>query len=256
MISLKQRLRNGEQVLGTMVATFASPDIGKILKGCGFDFFIIDCEHGSFTTREVANIIAVARGAQISALVRIPEMRREHALKFMEMGASGLLLPNTETAEQARMLVDCAKYAPLGHRGVSLSRPHTDFARVSGAEYMPRANDETLLMCQIESRRGVENIEAILAVEGIDVGFIGPNDMTQDYGILGQFEHPDIVAAFERVIAAARANGKWSGVHFGSAAPLAPWLSRGMQINMCGSDNGLLALGAAAMRRQLEGDVA
>ena len=174
----------------------------------------------------------------------------------MEMGASGLLLPNTETAEQARMLVDCAKYAPLGHRGVSLSRPHTDFARVSGAEYMPRANDETLLMCQIESRRGVENIEAILAVEGIDVGFIGPNDMTQDYGILGQFEHPDIVAAFERVIAAARANGKWSGVHFGSAAPLAPWLSRGMQINMCGSDNGLLALGAAAMRRQLEGGVA
>ena len=256
MISLKQRLRNGEQVLGTMVATFASPDIGKILKGCGFDFFIIDCEHGSFTTREVANIIAVARGAQISALVRIPEMRREHALKFMEMGASGLLLPNTETAEQARMLVDCAKYAPLGHRGVSLSRPHTDFARVSGAEYMPRANDETLLMCQIESRRGVENIEAILAVEGIDVGFIGPNDMTQDYGILGQFEHPDIVAAFERVIAAARANGKWSGVHFGSAASLAPWLSRGMQINMCGSDNGLLALGAAAMRRQLEGGVA
>ena len=197
-----------------------------------------------------------ARGAQIPALVRIPEMRREHALKFMEMGASGLLLPNTETAEQARMLVDCAKYAPLGHRGVSLSRPHTDFARVSGAEYMPRANDETLLMCQIESRRGVENIEAILAVEGIDVGFIGPNDMTQDYGILGQFEHPDIVAAFERVIAAARANGKWSGVHFGSAAPLAPWLSRGMQINMCGSDNGLLALGAAAMRRQLEGGVA
>ena len=256
MISLKQRLRNGEQVLGTMVATFASPDIGKILKGCGFDFFIIDCEHGSFTTREVANIIAVARGAQIPALVRIPEMRREHALKFMEMGASGLLLPNTETAEQARMLVDCAKYAPLGHRGVSLSRPHTDFARVSGAEYMPRANDETLLMCQIESRRGVENIEAILAVEGIDVGFIGPNDMTQDYGILGQFEHPDIVASFERVIAAARANGKWSGVHFGSAAPLAPWLSRGMQINMCGSDNGLLALGAAAMRRQLEGGVA
>ena len=103
MISLKQRLRNGEQVLGTMVATFASPDIGKILKGCGFDFFIIDCEHGSFTTREVANIIAVARGAQIPALVRIPEMRREHALKFMEMGASGLLLPNTETAEHARL---------------------------------------------------------------------------------------------------------------------------------------------------------
>lgn len=251
MANLKQRLRNGEQVLGTMVATFASPDIAKILQACGFDYFIVDCEHGSFTTREVANILAEARGAGIPALVRIPEMRREHALKFMEMGASGLLLPNTETAEQARMLVDCAKYAPLGHRGVSLSRPHTDYRKVDGPAYMREANDQTLLLCQIESRRGVENIDRIMAVEGIDVGFIGPNDLTQDYGMLGQFTHPEIVAAFERVIEAARQNGKWSGVHFGSAGPLQPWLGRGMQMNLCGSDNGLLALGAAAMSKQL-----
>lgn len=247
MASLKERLRNGEQVLGTMVTTFASPDIAKILQVCGFDFLIVDCEHGSFTTREVANIIAVARGIGMPALVRIPEMRREHALKFMEMGASGLLLPNTESAEQAKMLVDCTKYAPLGHRGVSLSRPHTDFMKVSGATYMPQANDETILMCQIESRKGVENVEEIIAVEGIDVAFIGPNDMSQDYGILGQFEHPEIVAAFEKIVAAAQANGKWAGAHFGGAAPLKPWLKKGMQINMWNSDNGLLALGAAAI---------
>ena len=247
MASLKQRLRNGEQVLGTMVTTFASPDIAKILQVCGFDFMIVDCEHGSFTTREVANIIAVARGIGMPTLVRIPEMRREHALKFMEMGASGLLLPNTESAEQAKMLVDCTKYAPLGHRGVSLSRPHTDFKKVSGATYMPEANDETILMCQIESRKGVENVEEIIAVDGIDVAFIGPNDMTQDYGILGQFEHPEIVAAFEKIVAAAQANGKWAGAHFGGAAPLKPWLKKGMQINMWNSDNGLLALGAAAI---------
>ena len=247
MASLQERLRNGEQVLGTMVTTFASSDIAKILQVCGFDFLIVDCEHGSFTTREVANIIAVARGIGMPALVRIPEMRREHALKFMEMGASGLLLPNTESAEQAKMLVDCTKYAPLGHRGVSLSRPHTDFKKVSGATYMPEANDDTILMCQIESRKGVENVEEIIAVEGIDVAFIGPNDMSQDYGILGQFEHPEIVAAFEKIIAAAQANGKWAGAHFGGAAPLKPWLKKGMQINMWNSDNGLLALGAAAI---------
>lgn len=247
MSSLKERLRQGEQLLGTMVTTFASPDLAKILQGCGFDYFIIDCEHGSFTTREAANLIAVARGIGMPALVRIPEMRREHALKFMEMGASGLLLPNTESAVQARMLVDCAKYAPLGHRGVSLSRPHTDFKKVNGPEYMRAANEETILMCQIESRQGVEHVEEIMAVEGIDVGFIGPNDMTQDYGILNQFDHPAIVAAFERVIAAAKANGKWSGVHFGASAPLKPWLSRGMQMNLWNSDNGLLALGAAQL---------
>lgn len=247
MASLKERLRNGEQVLGTMVTTFANVDIAKILQVCGFDFLIVDCEHGAFTTREVADIIAVARGIGMPALVRIPEMRREHALKFMEMGASGLLLPNTESAEQAKMLVDCTKYAPLGHRGVSLSRPHTDFQKVSGGTYMPQANDETILMCQIESRKGVENVEEIIAVEGIDVAFIGPNDMSQDYGILGQFEHPEMVAAFEKIVAAAQANGKWAGAHFGSAAPLKPWLKKGMQINMWNSDNGLLALGAAAI---------
>ena len=247
---LKQRLRAGEHVLGTMVTTFASPDISKILKVCGFDFFIVDCEHGSFTTREVADIFAVARSIGMPSLVRIPEMRREHALKFMEMGAAGMLLPNTESAEQARMLVDCTKYAPMGHRGVSLSRPHTDFEKVTDSRaYMDSVNDGTILMCQIESRKGVENIDEIMAVPGIDVALIGPNDMTQDYGILGHFDDPEIVDAFHRVIDTAKKYGKWSGVHFGGAAPLKPWLEDGgMQMNMWNSDSGLLMLGANGIR--------
>lgn len=249
MNNLKERLKAGEHLLGTMVTTFASPDISKILKQCGFDFFIVDCEHGSFTTREVADIFAVARGIGMPGMVRIPEMRREHALKFMEMGASGLLLPNTESAEQAKMLVDCTKYAPMGHRGVSLSRPHTDFEKTDSREYMDAVNEKTVLMCQIESRKGVENIEEIMAVPGIDVALIGPNDMTQDYGILGQFTDPEIVAAFRKVIDTARKYGKWSGVHFGGSAPLKPWIEDGgMQMNMWNSDNGLLALGAAGIR--------
>lgn len=251
MAKIKERLKNGEQLLGTMVTTFTSPDLAKILQHCGFDYFIVDCEHGAFTTREVANIIAEARGIGIPVLVRIPEMRREHVLKFMEMGASGLLLPNTESAQQAQMLVDCAKYAPLGHRGVSLSRPHTDFKNVDGVSYMASANEDTVLMCQIESRKGVENIEEIMAVEGIDIGFIGPNDMTQDYRILNRFDDPEIVAAFERVMAAAKAAGKWSGVHFGAVEPLRPWIARGMQMNLWSSDSSLLMLGAKNMEEYL-----
>lgn len=254
MASLKLRLKNGEQVLGTMVTTVTSPDISKVLQVCGFDFCIVDCEHGSFTTREVANIIAVARGIDFPVMVRIPEMRREHALKFMEMGASGLLLPNTEYAEQARMLVDCTKYAPMGHRGVSLSRPHTDFRKVSGVEYMKKANEETILLCQIESRKGVANIGEIMAVPGIDSALIGPNDMTQDYGILDHFDNPEIVAAFEKVIAAAKANGKFAGVHFSSSEALKPWLKKGMTLNMWNSDIGLMQAGAATQIKLLKGE--
>lgn len=245
-MGLKNRLRAGERLLGTMVTTFANVDIAKLLLRAGFDFFIMDCEHGCFTTREVADVVAVARGVGMPALVRIPEMRREHALKFMELGASGLLLPNVESAEQARMLVDCTKYAPLGHRGVSLSRPHTDFRKVTGADYMPAANEETILLCQIESRKGVQHIDEILSVEGIDVALIGPNDLTQDYGKLDRFDDPEIVEAIGSVVRAAKAHGKFSGAHFGAAAPLLPWIRAGMQMNMWNSDSGLLLAGAVA----------
>lgn len=245
-MNLKQRLNSGEHLLGTMVTTFASADMAKLLKQYGFDFFIIDCEHGSFTTREAADMISVARAIGLPAMVRIPEMRREHALKFTEMGANGILLPNTESAEQAQMLVDCTKYAPMGHRGVSLSRPHTDFAKVDGRSYMARANDENILLCQIESREGVAHIDEIMAVDGVDAALIGPNDMTQDYGKLDHFDDPEIVEAIGRVVASAKAHGKFSGAHFGSSTPLIPWIQRGMQLNMWSSDIGLMSLGAAA----------
>ena len=244
MTGLKEQLRAGKQVLGTMVTTFTTVDLAKVLKESGFDFMMIDCEHGAFTTREVANHISVARSIAFPALVRIPEMRREHALKYLEMGANGLLLPNTESAEEAAYLVECSKYAPAGKRGVSLSRPHTDFKKVNKADYMEKANRETLLMVQIESKKGVENIDEILAVPGIDVGFIGPNDMSQDYGILGQYSHPEIVAAFEKIMKTAEKYKIYSGVHFGHAEPLRPWIKRGMQINMWNSDS----LGAAQQK--------
>ncbi len=251
MKSLKDCLKSQSGVIGTMVTTFTSPDIAKILKVCGFDFFMIDCEHGAFTTREVANIIAVARSIALPVLVRIPEMRREHVLKFMEMGATGLMLPGTESAAQAKELVDCAKYAPMGHRGVSLSRPHTDFEKVNGLEYMQASNEQTVLICQIESKTGVQNIAEIMAVEGIDAAMLGPNDMTQDLGILNQFEHPEAIQAFAAVLDAAQNAGKYAGAHFGSLEPLQPWIQRGMKFNMCNSDIGLLADGAAFMFAKL-----
>ena len=245
--TFKTRMQAGERLLGTMVTTFTGVDLPKILARCGFDFIVIDSEHGSFTTREIADMISAARAVGLPAMVRIPELRREHVLKVMEMGAAGLLLPNTESADQARQLVDWAKYAPAGRRGVSLSRPHTDFARVNGREYMDWANQEGVVMVQVESRQGVEHIAEILAVEGVDMALIGPNDMSQDYGLLGRFDHPEMEAAFARVVAAAQAAGKQAGAHFGAAAPLKPGLERGMTVNMWNSDAGLLLAGAAGM---------
>ena len=102
---LKKRLKNGEKALGTMVTVFQNPDIVKILKVCGFDFFVLDCEHGCFEYGEAARIIGMARGIGLPVIVRIAEIRRELVLKFMEMGADGLLLPDTREKEEAKLLV-------------------------------------------------------------------------------------------------------------------------------------------------------
>jgi 2-keto-3-deoxy-L-rhamnonate aldolase RhmA len=237
MWNLKERLRRGESLVGTMVIALGNPEMAKILKVSGFDFFIVDAEHGSFDYGAVAGLLALAREAGITPMVRIPEVRREVVLKYMEMGARGLLLPNAETVEQAKALVEYSKYFPLGNRGVSLFRPATGFEKVENpVEYMRARNEENILMVQIESPKGVQNVERMLDVEGIDAAFIGPNDLSQSMGIMGQTSHPEFIAAVDRVIAAARERKKFSGMHMMSADALLPWMKKGMTLNLWSND--------------------
>jgi 2-keto-3-deoxy-L-rhamnonate aldolase RhmA len=232
--NLKARLKRNEKIIGTMIITVENIQIARLVKVLGFDFFVLDCEHGSFDYTSAAGILAMAREVGIPAIVRIPEVSRPVVLKFMEMGAAGLLLPNTDSAEQARRLVEYSKYAPMGNRGVSLLRAHSGFEKVeSPADYMKKANEETVLMVQIETRSGLEHCEEILAVDGIDAAFVGPGDLSQCLGMFGQQGHPDFIAAVERVIRAARQNGKYSGIH-GMTTPeaLQSWIAKGMTLNL------------------------
>ncbi|MDK2800994.1 MAG: hypothetical protein PWP27_2627 [Clostridiales bacterium] len=236
-LDLKERLKKGEAVIGTMVTVFDNPDIIKMLKVCGFDLFIVDCEHGYFDYSKVAGMMGVAKEIGIAGLVRIPEVRREVVLKYMEMGAAGFLLPNTETVEQAQALVEYSKYYPMGNRGVSLLRAHTGYEKVpSAVEYMKKANEETILMIQIESPKGVENIDDLLAVDGVDAAFIGPNDLSQSMGIMGQTDNPKFIEAVDKVIAAAKSKNKFSGIHLMSTAALQPWIEKGMTLNLWAND--------------------
>ncbi len=237
MSNLKNRLRNGESVIGTMITVFDNPDIVCMLKVCGFDFFIIDSEHGYLDYSRVAGIFGMARALGIPGLIRIPEPRREVVLKYMEAGAAGLLMPNTETPEQAKALVDYSKYAPMGNRGVSLLRAHSGYEKVSSAvEYMKKANEETILMIQIESPKGVANVDKILSVDGIDAAFVEPNDLSQSMGIMGQMDNPEFLAAIQKVIDTAKAKKKFSGIHLMATAPLQKWIEKGMTLNLWGND--------------------
>ena len=228
-----------------MVTVFNNPEIAKILKVCKFDFFIVDCEHGNFDYSDVAKMCTVAREAGIPLMVRIPEARRAVVLEFMELGAKGLLLPNTETVSQAMALVTYSKYYPMGNRAVSLLRPHTGFEKIdSAAEYMKKANEENILMIEIESPAALENINNLLDVKGIDAAFIGPNDLSQSMGITGQTDDPQFITAVDKVIDAAKRRGKFSGIHMMSFEALQPWIEKGMTLN-CWANEVVMMMTAA-----------
>jgi 2-dehydro-3-deoxyglucarate aldolase/4-hydroxy-2-oxoheptanedioate aldolase len=236
-MNLKEKLKAGQSILGTMVTVFENPEIAKILKVCGFDFLLVDCEHGNFDYSDVAKMFAVAREAGIPPMVRIPEVKREVVLKYMEMGARGLLLPNAETVEQAKALVAYSKYYPQGNRGVSLLRAHTGFEKIDSAtDFMKKSNEENILMLQIESPIAVKNIDDLLAVDGIDAAFVGPNDLSQSMGIMGQMENPLFIEAVDKVIAAAKKRNKFAGIHMMSVEALEPWLKKGMNLNLWAND--------------------
>ncbi len=253
MKTLKEKLKNGEPVWGTMINFISAPDIVEILKEAGFDYFMIDSEHGYLTYEQIAVLLAMARKTGIDALVRVPGVSREAILKYMEMGASGLMLPNTDEPAQAQKLVEYAKYAPLGKRGVSLGRLHTEYKAITdAAAYMNMANENTTLIIQVESPKSISNIEEIMAVPGIDAAFIGPNDLCQTLGIPGQMKHPLYLQAVKQVIEAAKRQGKYAGIQAMDTDTLSDWKKEGIQVMMYANDANLILHQAVYALRRLK----
>ena len=156
------------------------------------------------------------------------------------------------------VIIDHAKYAPLGHRGVSMLRPHAGYESVpSVVDYMKKTNEDTIILCQIESTEGVDNVDAILAVDGVDAVFIGPNDLSQSYGLMGQFDHPAVVGAIEAVAAAAVRAGKHSGIHIiGPTANLRKWIDKGMTVNLWSNEIAMMMTAAREGLSQLRAPAA
>lgn len=195
-----------------MISEIAFSNMPVLLKNAGIEFCILDCEHGGFDYAEVSRLIMTARLCGLELIVRLANNGRKDVVKYLDMGADGLLLPMTNTAEDIRKVADYAKYPPLGHRGISTMRAHTLYAPPPVLEYMPAGNARTKIFAQAETRAGVENIDRILAVPGVSGCFIGPNDLSADYECLGDPNAPPILKAIERVGEAAAAAGKISGM--------------------------------------------
>ncbi len=209
---VKRALAAGGVAIGTMVFEFNTPGIGRIAAQAGAEFILYDMEHTGWSIETTRMLMATTRAADTVPLVRVPAIQYHLLSRPLDAGAMGLMMPMVESEEQARLIVRSSKYSPDGARGAAFTIAHDDYEGGDIVAKMRSANDELLLIAQIETVAGVEQADTIAAVEGIDVLWIGHFDLTASLGIPGQFTHPDYLRAVERVLDACQRHGKTPGI--------------------------------------------
>lgn len=235
--AMKEKLATGETAVGTMVFEFRTPGMAAICAAAGADFVLFDQEATGCTMETVAMLMATARGSETVALVRVPAADSHLLSRPLDVGAAGIMVPMVESGAQAAAIIRATKYPPLGNRGVIAGLAVAGYAAGEDIGVALRsANDETLLIAQIESGPGVEHVEEIAATDGIDVLWLGHLDLTVSLGIPGQFQHPSFVTAVDRIVEAAHASGKVAAAKVGSPDEARQRIDQGFRCICYGDD--------------------
>jgi 2-keto-3-deoxy-L-rhamnonate aldolase RhmA len=237
---VRANLQSGGNVYGTMAFEFFSPGLMAILAEAGADFVLLDTEHSGVGIETIKAQLAACRGLGIVPMVRVPGCHYHLIAPVLDAGAMGIMVPMVETAAQAQQIASWCRYRPQGVRGVAFGMPHDDYGGGDVVQKLREANERTLVIALIETAPGIANAEAIMAVEGLDIGWLGHFDLTNSMGIPGQFDHPDFLAAVDRLVAACRVHGKPAGILAGSVEIAEAWRARGFRIFAYGTDISLL----------------
>ena len=205
---VKHKLKAGETVLGTMMFEFATTGVARLAAVAGAEFAVYDMEHTGWNIETIRMLVATTPRPALVPIVRIPACEYHFVARVLDAGAMGIMVPMVESEEQARLLVNSAKYPPIGRRGAAFTIAHDDYRNDPIPDVIRSANEEVLLIAQIETVKGLDNVEQIAAVSEIDVLWIGLFDLTSSMGIPGQLQHPDTLAAIQRVLSACRTHNK------------------------------------------------
>ncbi len=241
---LHDQLRAGARLFGTW-NNLGSSVASEITGLAGFDWVLIDMEHGSGDYGNLVHQIQAVSATPAAPIVRVAWNDPVAFKRILDLGASGIMVPYVQTAEEARVAVRAMRYPPNGIRGVASLNRATGFG-VSFNEYVRRADTELLTIVQIETPLAVENANEIAGVDGVDVLFVGPLDLSTGLGVQGRYDDPSYLAAVERVAAAAEGAGKASGILLLDPGSLGPMLELGLRFIALGSDGGLVAAGMRA----------
>ncbi len=223
---MKAKIQSGQPVFGVSVM-FPSPQVVEMVGALGFDWVLIDCEHGTIDMESVEAMAMAAEVNGITPIARPPSKAPDAILRVLDRGAMGVQVPHVNTAADARAVVEAVKYHPLGKRGLAAgTRPANYGIGLTAAEYVEQVNRETLVCVQLEEAEALHNIDAILEVEGIDVFFVGPSDLSQSMGYPGRTGAPEVQAAIRKAFATIVAAGKVPG-SAGNNAAIAGYLDQG-----------------------------
>jgi len=211
--TLRSLIGNQRPKIGTFLFEFATPGIGQILKAAGADYAVLDMEHTGFGFDTVRQVVRYCQAAELPLIVRVPSQQRHHISRALDAGAEGVMVPIVSSVAQAKAVLDAAKYWPDGTRGVALGLAHERFAIRSEPllDRFAEQNRRTVIILQVEDPRGAEAADEIAALPGVDMLWLGHNDLPVSLGEPGAFDHPDFLQAEQATIAAARKHGKSVG---------------------------------------------
>jgi 4-hydroxy-2-oxoheptanedioate aldolase len=227
---VKRALMQGEIQVGTWVTTLRTPQIAQMIATAGFDFMYIDMEHSCLSIETVGDLCFAALAAGLVPIVR-PSGKDPHLLtRPLDNGAMGLLIPHVDTRAEIEAVLKAIRFPPAGERGINLMGPHTGFGRAKGDEYVQATHAETLLLVQIESDRGIGNLDQILSADGVDGAVVGRADLSTDLGLPGQTNHPEVVRRVEMLIAACHRHKRIPGLLVQDVASAKEWIAKGVRL--------------------------
>jgi len=242
-----KRMRAGDVAMGMNVRLARSGDIARLAATTGHDFVFIDGQHAIFNVETVAHIAQAALGCGVAPLARVLGVDDLNTPLLLDNGVTGIIFPDVATAAQAEKAVAMCKFPPVGRRSVGGGYPQFNHRPMPIAEATRQLNASTVVVCMIETPEGLDNVEEIAAVKGVDVLHVGTNDLLVNMGLPGKFDGPEIAAALERVIRAAKANNIYAGLGgLRDVASQAAWVRKGVNFLTTQADIGFINAAASA----------
>jgi len=225
---MKQKLEEGKVLYGPFVK-FTDPAAIEIAAYSGFDFVIIDLEHGPHSSQSAQNLVRAAELGGITPVIRVLENSPTHILRALDIGAQGIEVPHISSRKEAEKAARAARFAPQGERGLCRFVRAANYSSVPSDEYIPKANKETVVIIHVEGVQGIKNLREILKVPGIDVIFLGPYDLSQSCGFPGKVNHPVVVEKMEEAVDIAKEAGVKIGTFVETCEEAKKWEKAGVQ---------------------------